>query len=66
MLRNESGDIMQELERKMQMLIDNHEAEKTEIDRERKKEREDLSRDAERRLKELQDDYEKRLRELTL
>ena len=30
---------MQELERKMQMLIDNHEAEKNEIERDRKKER---------------------------
>jgi hypothetical protein len=53
MLRNESGDILQELERKMQMLIDNHEQEKNEIDRDRKREREELSREAERSLKEL-------------
>jgi hypothetical protein len=37
----------------MQMLIDNHEAEKNDTERDRKKEREDLSKEAERRLKEL-------------
>ena len=66
MLRNESGDILQELERKMQMLIDNHEQEKGEMERDRKKEREDLSREAENRLKELKEDYERKLRELTI
>jgi predicted nucleic acid-binding Zn-ribbon protein len=36
MLRNESGDIMSELEKKMQMLIEAHEKEKTEIEGEHK------------------------------
>ena len=36
MLRNESGDVMQELERKMQMLIESHERERGEMDSEHK------------------------------
>jgi len=46
MLRSESGDILSELERKMQMLIDNHAQEKQEIEKERQKEREDAASDA--------------------
>jgi hypothetical protein len=40
MLRNESGDILSELERKMQMLIENHEREKEDIEKDRQRERE--------------------------
>ena len=46
MLRSESGDILSELERKMQMLIDNHAQEKQDIEKERQKEREDAASDA--------------------
>jgi galactokinase/mevalonate kinase-like predicted kinase len=59
MLRSESGDILSELERKMQMLIDNHAQEKQEIEKERQKERDDAASDAKRRLQELRDDYER-------
>jgi hypothetical protein len=38
MLRNESGDIMEELQKKMQMLIDSHEQEKTGIFKQHKQE----------------------------
>ncbi len=37
----------------MQMLIDSHEQEKLEIDKDRKREKDDLAREAERKLKEL-------------
>lgn len=50
MLRNESGDIMQELERKMQMLIDSHEREKTELESDHKSALSSQASEAERRL----------------
>ena len=59
MLRNESGDILSELERKMQMLIENHEREKEDIEKDRQREREQFTYDAEKRLSIMKEDYER-------
>jgi hypothetical protein len=59
MLRNESGDIMQELEKKMMMLIQAHEQEKTQLNKDHEIELKNNADEGERKLRELREKYER-------